>query len=165
MEGEQTSHLTAAEELEMEDLMEEDSEDKALDQMELSREEQELYGSSEPEEKQNQHSFIHKTIDSQDTTRMTFLHEWELGRPLFTVRFYGQMELMAHDHLKSIIKDLGLTPNDNRIARYFFESKLNVTDTGLSNKGFIQNMNVTRKMDAVRRRVKDVTDEKGGNLK
>ena len=165
MDGTQTSHLTEAEELEMEDLMEEDSEDKALDQMELSREEQELYGSPEPEEKQNQHSFIHKTVDSYDTTRMTFLHEHELGRPAFTVRFYGQMELMAHDHLKSIMKDLGLSPNDNRIANYFFQSKLNVTHSGLSNKGFLQNLNATRKIDALRRRVRDVPDEKGGNLK
>ena len=53
---------------------------------------------------------------------------------------------------------------NNGIANYFYNKIQNVTDSGMSNMGFSMNLNVTRKMDATRRKSQASMDNlKGGN--
>ncbi|KKM74091.1 hypothetical protein LCGC14_1403810 [marine sediment metagenome] len=44
------------------------------------------------------------------------------------------------------------------------EQNLNITDTGMSNEGFMANLNVTKKMDTVRKKVRvdNIQNLKGG---
>ena len=53
----------------------------------------------------------------------------------------------------------------NGIAHYFGEKTENITASGLSNKGFAMNINVTRKMDATRKRTRDSIDNLQGGQK
>lgn len=148
---------------EMEEEQEDKAEDMSEDQFQLSKEVQEAYGSPEPDEKQNQHTFLHKaTFDSPDTVKTTFLSESELGRPLFNVRFLLDMHDISKYYLDPILKDLRLEPQHNGIANYFWEKIQNITGSGMSNKGFSMNLNVTRKMDTVRKRIRDTSKLKGG---
>ena len=52
--------------------------------------------------------------------------------------------------------------NNNKISNYFFMKALNMSDSGMSNQGFAMNLNVTRKMDTIRKRV---SEESLRNLK
>ena len=137
---------------------EESDEDRLAAQQEFA----EAYGSPEPEEKQNQHSFLHKAaFSSPDTIRTTFLSETELGRPLFSVRFLLDMEDVSRHYLDGFAKECN---GNNRIADYFLNKVQNITSSGMSNKGFAMNLNVTRKMDTTRTRVKGNIEnlQKGG---
>jgi hypothetical protein len=155
----------------MQEQMEEEQEDKSDEAMEdqaiLPKEIMDGYGSPEQEERMNQHSFLHKAaFASNDTIRTTFLHPEELGRPLFTVRFMMDMEDIAHYYLDPILleikKKYGLEIT-NKIAEYFREKILNITHSGMSNKGFAMNLNVTRRMDMTRKKLKpSPTTQKGG---
>ena len=150
---------------EIRDMEEEQNEDNAEDNFQLNQELQEGYGYPMPEERQNQHSFLHKSaFGSSDTVKTTFLHEGELGRGLFTVRFLLDMEDITIHYLQDLLIALGLNPMvDNRIANYFREKRENITSSGMSNKGFLQNLNVSRRIDTTRRRVREFPDKiKGG---
>jgi len=138
------------------DAMEDQSEDNNLSNLEF----QEGYPAPISSESQNSSSFIHKAaFDSQDTVKTTFLSESELGRPLFNVRFILDMEDISIYHLEEFTKRLQV---ENRIASYFREKLRNITDSGMSNRGFSMNLNVTRKMDTTRRRENNVDNLKGG---
>ncbi len=137
---------------ELEDMQEEQAEDSQADQFENTQANQEAYGSPEPEEKQNQHTLIHKAaFDSDDTVRTTYLDEWELGRPMFSVRFLLDME----DISKFYLDDLSIKHDmPNRVSNYFLQKIFNITNSGMSKGGFLMNLNVTKKMDMVRRKIK-----------
>ncbi len=151
---------------EMREQQQDDLEDAEDDRFDLNQEMQDGYPVPEPDEKQNQHTFIHKAaFGSDNTVRTTYLHEGELGRPLFTVRFLLDMHDISKYYIDQLVKDLGLNPEDNGIANYFWEKIQNITDSGMSNKGFAMNMNVTRRMDATRRKVKENILMKGGGKK
>ena len=124
---------------EMEDEEEETKEEAFDDQQELIEE----YGSPDPEEKHNSHFIINKAIEKIDTVRTTYLTESELGRPLFSVRFLSDL----HDD--------ALRHNLDRITKYYWEKIQNITSSGMSNKGFVMNLNVTQKRDQTRRRVRE----------
>ncbi len=143
---------------EMQSQQEDDASETQAEQMMNQQEFQEGYGAPEPEEKQNQFQFLNKAVfDSPDYTRTTFLTESELGRPLFNVRFLLDMHDISKYYLDSMIKAMGGEPNkDNKIAGYFWEKIQNITGSGMSNKGFAMNLSVTKKMDTVRRRVRDL---------
>ncbi len=172
MERTQEYALSAAEQQELMDEMEDDAEDRQLDGMEdqaqTTQDYQDAYGAPVPDEKQNAHSFLHKAaFDEFDTTKTTYLTENELGRPLFSVRFMADiLDVSKHyiDPLIDELKDAGLDKSkDNIIANYFFHKIKNVTDSGMSNKGFSMNLNVTQKRDSSRRRFKpDFNSGKGG---
>lgn len=150
---------------EMKELEEEEAEENQENQFQTNQELQEAYGYPEPNESMNQHSFLHKAaFSSPDTVRTTFLYEGELGKGLFTVRFLMDMKDVAKHHLDKILHEVGLNPNmDNKIAHYFEEKIQNVTASGMSNKGFAMNLNVTKKMDALRRRMREMPENlKGG---
>lgn len=148
----------------MAELQEEQSEEAMEDQINIQEQMKELYDAPGIEEKQNAHSFLHKAaFDSIDTVRTTWLSESELGRPLFSVRFLLDMEDIAKNYLDKASKQLGIK---NRIANYFRQKIYNVTDSGMSNKGFAMNLNVTRKMQATKERIKNIEPQlKGGKAK
>jgi hypothetical protein len=137
----------------MEDLKEDEMDDQLDDQMLAQEEWKEAYGVPEPEEKHNQHTFLARSLDIPSSEKVTFLTESELGRPLFSIRFLLDIEDIAKYYLDDMAKSLGLV---NEIAIYFREKITNVCNSGMSNKGFVQNLNVTKKMDATRQRVRDI---------
>ena len=142
------------EELEVyQDMQEEAADDAAQDNFENTAEFNEAYGSPEPEEKQNQHSFLHKSaFDASDTLRVTNLNEFELGRPMFNIRFLLDMEDISKFYLDELAKEHGI---DNKIAQYFRDKIINITDSGMSKDGFTANLNVTKKMDTIRKKVRE----------
>lgn len=127
--------------------LEDDEEDELLDKKEDDLFDnvdiENDYGAPMPEEKHNAHTILDKAIERRDSTRTTFLTESELGRPVFSVRFLSDLEDDA--------KRLNLV----RIENYYHEKIQNVTGTGMSNKGFAMNLNVTQKRDTVRKRIRD----------
>lgn len=144
----------------MEDMELDRSEDLDDDKMLATQEWQEGYGPPEPEEKQNAHTFLHKAVFGHpNTLKTTFLTEGELGRPDFTTRFLLSIKIVAEDLIDPIAKDLEI---NNGISAYFGNKVENITASGLSNKGFSMNINVTRKMDARRERIKNLEPVKGG---
>lgn len=143
-----------------EETMEDFMEDQFLKNKELMG----AYGAPEPEEKMNPSTFLHKAAFSPDidVVRATFLAPEELGRPLFTTRFMMKMEDVAMYYLDDLCKQLNIP---NKIAMYFRADIRNTAESGMSNKGFIANLNVTRRMDATRRRIRTRSSgkfEKGG---
>lgn len=160
MDEELTPEMMEALEEEQEDT----GEDGEYDRLQLSQELQEAYGAPEPDEKINQHAFIDKAaFKSKDTIRTTFLTESELGRPLFNVRFLSDMEDVVKSYIDEMAERIFGTKDANAIAFYFLEKRRNVTESGMSNKGFAMNLNVTRRMDTTRKRVKELPPQmKGG---
>ncbi len=159
--------LTTEELEEMQDMQDEIAEDAADNQREDSAEWQEAYGSPEPEEKHNQHSFLANAVRAQDTVRVTYLDEWELGRPMFNVRFLLDMEDISKFYLDEMAEELSKKekPVFNNVANYFRQKLLNITDSGMSKEGFTALLNVTKKMDTTRKkvRVNNIENLKGGN--
>ncbi len=155
------------EELEQYQEMQEDAaddvqEDQFANQQELA----EAYGSPEQEEKYNQHTFLSKAVNADDTVRLTYLDEWELGRPMFSVRFLLDMEDIAKYYLDQMASDLSNEDKIilNNVADYFRKKIDNITSSGMSKEGFTMNLNVTKKMDVMRKkvRVNNIENLKGG---
>ncbi len=154
----------------LEDAQEEAQAEATVDseeaRQELSEEMQELYGAPEPEEVLNQHAYLDRaTFKSGDTVRTTLLTEQELGRPLFNVRFLMDLKDLSKHYFDPIIKELGFDiEKDNRIATYFEEKIQNITGSGMSRDGFAMNLNVTKKLDATRKRYREnpIENLKGG---
>lgn len=144
----------AMEDMEL-DKMEDMDDDRNLGNMEF----QEGYGPPEPEERQNAHTFLHKAVFNEpNTLKTSFLTEGELGRPDFTARFLLSIRTVAEDLIDPICRKLEIP---NGISHYFGEKVENITASGLSNKGFSMNINVTRKMDARRERIKNLEPQSG----
>lgn len=136
---------------ELEEMQEDQSEDAQENQLENSQEFQEAYGSPEPEEKHNQHTFLSNAVNAPDTVRVTYLDEWELGRPMFSVRFLLDMEDIAIFYLNELSIKYNMV---NKVADYFLQKTNNITNSGMSKEGFAMNLNVTKKMDVVRRKIR-----------
>jgi len=153
----------------LEETQEESMLDSEEDRMNLSEEMQHLYGSPEPEEVLNQHAFLDKaTFKSNDTVRTTLLTDPELGRPLFSVRFLMDLKDLAKHYFDDMLTNLGMKPEkDNKIAIYFENKIQNITESGMSRDGFAMNLNVTKKMDATRTKIKHnpIENLKGGKSK
>lgn len=144
---------------EMEDADLEKSQDADDDRNLTNQEFQEVYGSPEPEEKHNQHTFISNSLTFDEPEKVTFMSESELGTPLFNLRFLLDIEDICKYYLDDLSNRFTTT---NRISQYFREKIINIASSGMSNKGFIQNLNVTKKMEATRQRVREASDLKGG---
>lgn len=158
--------LTAEELEELQNMQEDAAEDTADDQREDAVDWQEAYGAPEPEEKHNQHTFLSNAVKSPNTVRTTYLDEWELGRPMFNVRFLLDMEDISKFYLDEMAEELSTKekPVFNNVSDYFRQKILNITDSGMSKEGFTMNLNVTRKMDSMRKkvRVSNIENLKGG---
>ena len=140
----------------MEEIQAEQKEDDLEENFGINQEMMDVYGTPEPEEKVNQHVFIKKSVfDIADTEKVTFLHQGELGTGLFTVRFLLDMEDIAKFYIDDIAIKL---ETGNGISDYFRKKINNICDSGLSNDGFIQKLNVTRKMDTTRTRSRNLDE-------
>lgn len=142
--------------------VQDEMEENTAESMENSQVEgKEVYGLPEPEPMYNQHSFIATSINRElDTEKVTYLTESELGRPLFSVRFLLDME----DILKYYLDDLCVQYDvQNRLSDYFRKKIHNVSSSGMSNNGFIQNLNASKRLEITRKRIKNPIDNlKGG---
>lgn len=153
---------------EFEDQMNNEMEDIELDklaeqqeqQMQNQSDYQEGYGINDAEQSFNQHTFLANSIEFDEPEKVTFLGESELGRPLFNVRFLLDIEDISKYYIDDMAKEYKCT---NEIANYFRAKIANICSSGMSNKGFIQNLNVTRKMDSTKKRLKNLNLEKGGD--
>lgn len=136
----------------VEDMSEETQEKQFEDNLDLNDE----YDSPVPDERQNQHSFLHKATfgDGTESIKTTFLEKEELGRPVFPIRFLMDMETIAHYYLDALSFEIMKNNDSNYVARYFRNKILNITDSGMSNEGFTMNLNVTQKRDISRKRFK-----------
>jgi hypothetical protein len=112
-----------------------------MDEEELSPVEQEQlkelvkeYGSPNPEEKHNQHVFLSKVANSDDTTKTGFLKDEELGFTRFSLRSYKEMELASRN------LQLNVTWAD-----YFQKKGEILTATSLSRNGFLTNLAVIQR--------------------
>lgn len=144
---------------EAEDEYEDDNEDEAEDRFEQNQNFQQDYDAPMPDEKLNSHTIINKALERKDTIRTTFLTENELGRPLFSVRFLAELH---EDAMRPITVGDEVTYLD-KIADYYYQKIQNITESGMSNKGFMMNLNVTQKRDQVKRRVKDTPKDSTTN--
>lgn len=166
MDRQQIDDLTDEEIIQMKEEMDDLEEEKSWENFENQQDFMESYGAPEEEAKINAQSFLHKAaFDSKDTVRTTFLHEGELGRPLFTVRFMLDMEDVAKHYLDDLPLKLGYKVRvPNRISNYFNSKIQNITSSGMSNKGFAMNLNVTQKRDINRQKTREnpIENLKGG---
>lgn len=148
---------------EMKDLENDEAQDSQDESMMNSQEFQEGYGVPEPEQQFNQHSFLANSLNHENPEKVTFLTESELGRPLFNMRFLLDIEDITTYYLEDLFKKYGVR---NRISIYFREKIKNIADSGMSNKGFIQRLNVTKNVEMTRKRVRsnsNLNNQKGGN--
>lgn len=148
---------------EIQDLNADETLDAQDEQMATNKEWGEGYGAPEPEQQFNKHAFIHATVhDIKNPEKVTYLDHQELGKPLFNMRFMLDIEDIAGYYLDDLFHKFGV---ENKISKYFRKKIINVSDSGLSNEGFIQKMNVTTKMDLKRERVRrsNINNLKGGN--
>ena len=144
---------------EMEDLEADRMYDQQEEQIANTQELQEAYSSQGEEQQFNQHTFLANSLGLEEVEKVTYLGESELGRPLFNMRFLLDIE----DISKYYIDDLAAGFNiPNKIADYFRAKINNIGSSGMSNKGFIQNLNVTRKMDSTKNRIRNLEQVKGG---
>ena len=147
-------------------MQEDAADDSQEDQYRNQQEFAEAYGSPEPEERHNQHTFLSKSIEAKDTVRVTYLDEQELGRPMFSVRFLLDMEDISKLYLDDLANELSIKEQEvlNKVADYFRQKILNITDSGMSKDGFTALLNVTKKLDTVRKkvRVNNLENLKGG---
>lgn len=136
------------------------SEDNYMDQNNFNA----AYGESQPEQILNPSAFLHRAaFETDNTLRTTYLTETELGRPLFSVRFLLDLNNISHHYLTPVIKQIyeetGVV-KQNKIAEYFQEKIKNITGSGMSNEGFAMNLNVTKKIDSMKRRSRDLSNLK-----
>ena len=145
---------------EMKTLQELEAEESELDRLGLGHDVSELYGSPTPDEKQNQHAFLSKTTDKEEVERFTYLNEEETGRPLFSMRFMLDYEDVSKHYLDKICKEIG---HPNTLSKYWRRKIDNVASSGMSKEGFIQVMNISRKMDMTRKSARgNIENLKGG---
>lgn len=151
----------------MQEMMLEEIENIQLDEAQDQQDEQmtnsqEFQDGMMPEQEQpfNQHTFLANSLDQENPEKVTYLSDQELGNPLFNMRFLQDIEDISKHYLDDLCKQYAV---ENKIALYFRAKIKNIADSGMSNKGFIQNMNVTRKVDMTRTRKRNLDNLKGGS--
>lgn len=99
------------------------------------------YGSNIPDGKQNVHTFLHNVATAEDTTKLGFLNENEIGMMPNPIRSYKHLAQFAND----IMHKEGL-------SNFFKANSEIVTSTSLSRGGFLVDRAVVQK-----RELKDTT--------
>lgn len=116
-------------------------------------------GVPSPEKQYNQHAFISESLGQNSPEKITFLTQSELGNPLFNMRFLLDMEDICIYYLNKLVKKY----NSRDLISPYFRAKIkNVADSGLSKEGFIQNMNISKRLDVKRTRPNAIDNLKGG---
>lgn len=106
-----------------------------------------MYGAPSEQEQHNLHSFLTGVLKADDRIKTSFLTVPELGKPVFSVRFW--LNIASYSKLKGF--DL--------VHNYAIQKAKNTTDTGLSREGFIINTSVTQKKVRARHRYR--TEKEG----
>lgn len=152
---------------EMQELMIEEMENIQLDEAQDQQDEQMVNSQEfqdsmipEPDMPFNQHTFLANSLDQENPEKVTFLSHSELGIPLFNMRFLQDIEDVCKHYLDGICKQYGV---ENKISQYFRAKIINIADSGMSNEGFIQNANITKKVDMTRTRRRNLDNLKGGS--
>ncbi len=131
-------------------MTEEDNNDIAYDESvaraEASQDVADDYGYPTPEEKINQFTIMKQALDSKNNVKTTYLTRPELGKPLFSMRFYLDCAKMAEIYNSELIKN------------YFMNKVQNIASSGMSNEGFMMKLNVTNRRDVTRKSVKKSDD-------
>ena len=117
-----------------------------VDKQQLTQEEEQAleeagYGASTQEQPQNTHTFLHNVAITDDTTKLGFLKEEELGLPRLPIRTYKELALFCDK-----VADMPIF-ND-----YFMEMSEIITSTSLSKDAKLLELAVV-----TRREVADVT--------
>jgi len=116
--------------------------DESLDEEEVAQRLAQLVGTAAlPEEKYNVHTFLAKVAGSEDTTKLGFLTEEEIGLPKLPQRTYKELALFCSD-----VANMGYFGN------YFAKKAEILTSTSLSRTGFLTKLAVLQ-----RREIGDVT--------
>lgn len=106
-----------------------------------------VFGSPQPEEKQNVHTFLNKVAEKPDTTRVGYVKEEELGTPPLTIRTLKELSLISDKIM------------DNDFFKKYYEARSEiVTSTSLSKEAMLIKLAVVQ-----RREIADVTPEKKVN--
>lgn len=144
---------------EMKDLEEDNQFDQQEDDILTRQSWQDAYGVPEPEQSFNQHIFLANSLIFDSPEKVTFMNESELGRPLFNLRFLLDIEDICKYYLDDLAEDLGIV---NQISNYFRAKIVNICSSGMSHKGFLQNLNVSKKIEVNRKRIREIEPVKGG---
>jgi len=127
---------------ELEDDIDDEKEEQVEEQQELmkdlSEEDIEDYGSIEPDKTYDLMKFLTEVRDQDDTTRTSYLTKTELGIPLFSVRFWENLKILAIMRKRLLL------------AKFIQSKILSTTSTGLSREGFLMNTTITRKKEKTR---------------
>jgi len=123
---------------EIEDMKEDEAEEQQELMKDLSEEDIEDYGAVEPEQRFELMKFLTEVRDKEDTTRTTYLTKSELGTPLFSVRFWENLKILAIMRKRLIL------------ARFIQNKIFSITSTGLSREGFLMNTAITKRKEKTR---------------
>lgn len=141
---------------EMQEFQEEMQDDMSEEQFENNLDLNEEYDVPNSQELQNQHSFLNQAVfKNQNSLKVGYLDDGELGRPVFTVRFLLDMKSLAKHYLGHIAEQLDVK---NEIEEYFGNKVINITDSSMSKDGFTMNLNVTKKVDSTRKKMRGNID-------
>lgn len=99
------------------------------------------YGSNLPDAKQNVHTFLHNVATADDTTKLGFLKDEEIGNMTNPTRAYKHLALFANEIM-----------NKPSLQSYFLANSEIMTSTSLSRQGFLVDRAVVQK-----RELKDTT--------
>lgn len=100
-----------------------------------------------PEEKHNVHVFLNKVATADDTTKVGFLKDEEIGNSMFPVRMFKGLAV----HAKSLM-------DNPELAQYFDQESEVITAPSLSREGFL-----VKQATVTRRQIEDVTKPKKEN--
>jgi hypothetical protein len=101
-------------------------------------------GSSQPEEKHNVHKFLHDVVEAEDTTKLGYLKEEEIGLPKLPLRTLKELALFCKDIA-------GMT----YFGEYFDKQAEIMTSTSLSKDAKLLELSVVQ-----RRELGDITRKK-----
>ncbi len=101
-------------------------------------------GTPSSEDKPSIHTFLHNVAMAEDTTKLGFLTEEEVGMPRLPIRTYKDLALFCSE-----------VANMGYFSDYFSNKSEIITATSLSREGFLAKLAVIR-----RREIADVTKEK-----
>lgn len=125
-----------------------------MSNVELTPEEEELmksmvpsYGAVSSDEKMSLFAFLNKVIQQDDTTKLGYLKEEEIGLPKYPIRTFKRLALISDKVI------------ENQMFKEFFEQQSEIiTSTSLSRDAKLLNMAIIQ-----RKQLEDVTKPKKEN--
>lgn len=139
------------------DQQQEDQEESMMNTQEFN----EGLGVPEPDQQFGPHHFIAGSLNLDSPEKVTFLDQHELGRPLYHMRFLLDIEDVCKHHVDPLCNKFNVP---NKLSAYFRAKIKNISDSGMSKDGFLQVLNVTKKVDFTRKKTRNMENLKqGGN--